>query len=73
MPDLATLALFFSAVPVLAAMPGPGLFYIAGRALALGWADSLASCMGSALGGCMHVLAGAVGLSALAMTPRCQG
>ncbi len=67
MPDIATLALFFGAALVLAAMPGPGMFYIAGRTLASGRADGLASCMGSALGGCLHVLAGAVGVSALVM------
>lgn len=67
MPDPATLALFFGAALVLAAMPGPGLFYIAGRTLASGRADGLASCVGSALGGCVHVLAGALGVSALVM------
>jgi threonine/homoserine/homoserine lactone efflux protein len=67
MPSAATLALFFSAALVLAALPGPGLFYIAGRTLAAGRDDGLASCMGSALGGLVHVLAGAVGVSALIM------
>lgn len=65
MPDPATLTLFFGAALVLAAMPGPGLFYIAGRTLASGRADGLASCLGSAFGGCVHVLAGAAGVSAL--------
>ena len=67
MPELATLALFFGSALVLAAMPDPGLFHIAGRILAAGWADGLASCMGFVLGGCVHVLAGAVGVSALVM------
>ena len=67
MPDAATLTLFFGAALVLAAMPGPGLFYIAGRTLASGRADGLASCSGSALGGCVHVVAGALGVSALVM------
>lgn len=67
MPDAAALVLFFGAALVLAAMPGPGLFYIAGRTLAAGRADGLASCLGSALGGLVHVLAGAVGVSALVM------
>lgn len=65
MPDAATLTLFLGAAFVLAAMPGPGLFYIAGRTLASGRADGLASCLGSAFGGCVHVLAGAAGVSAL--------
>jgi len=67
MPDSATLALFFGAAFVLAAMPGPGMFYIAGRTLASGRADGFASCSGSALGGLVHVLAGAAGVSALVM------
>jgi len=67
MPDPATLALFFGAAFLLAAMPGPGMFYIAGRTLASGRADGFASCSGSALGGLVHVLAGAVGVSALVM------
>jgi len=43
------------------------MFYIAGRTLASGRADGFASCSGSALGGLVHVLAGAVGVSALVM------
>ncbi|MCB8823098.1 LysE family translocator [Microvirga rosea] len=66
-PSPSTLLLFVGAALVLAALPGPGLFYIAGRTLAAGRADGLASCVGSALGGLVHVLAGAVGVSALIM------
>jgi threonine/homoserine/homoserine lactone efflux protein len=65
MPTASTLALFVGAALVLAAMPGPGLFYIAGRTLAAGRRDGLASCLGSACGGLVHVVAGAVGVSAL--------
>ena len=65
MPDPATLTVFLGAALVLAAMPGPGLFYVAGRTLASGRADGLASCLGAASGGCVHVLAGAAGVSAL--------
>jgi len=43
MPELATLTLSFGMALVLAAMPGPGLFYIAGRTLASGWTHGLAS------------------------------
>ncbi len=67
MPTASTLILFTGAALVLAAMPGPGLFYIAGRTLAAGRADGFASCVGSALGGLVHVIAGAVGVSALIM------
>lgn len=66
-PDLATLTLFFGAALVLAAMPGPGLLYVAGRTIASGRADGLASCFGTAFGGGVHVLAGALGVSALVM------
>ncbi len=65
MPTASTLILFTGAALVLAALPGPGLFYIAGRTLASGRADGLASCIGSALGGLVHVAAGAIGISAL--------
>lgn len=67
MPSADTLALFIGAAFILAALPGPGLFYIAGRTLASGRTDGLASCVGSALGGLVHVLAGAAGVSALLM------
>lgn len=67
LPDLTTLTLFLGAALVLAAMPGPGLLYVAGRTLAAGRADGLASCLGTALGGGVHVLAGALGVSALVM------
>lgn len=67
MPTASTLLLFLGAALVLAAMPGPGLFYIAGRTLAAGRNDGVASCLGSALGGLVHVAAGALGVSALIM------
>jgi threonine/homoserine/homoserine lactone efflux protein len=67
MPTVSTLILFTGAALVLAAMPGPGLFYVAGRTLASGRADGFASCIGTALGGFVHVVAGAVGVSALIM------
>lgn len=67
MPTVETLALFVGAALVLAALPGPGLFYIAGRTLAAGKGEGLASCLGSGLGGLVHVLAGAVGISTLVM------
>lgn len=67
MPTASTLFLFSGAALLLAAMPGPGLFYIGGRTLASGRADGMASCAGSALGGLVHVIAGAVGVSTLIM------
>jgi len=67
MPTLQTLGLFALAALLLAAMPGPGLFYVVGRTLASGRRDGLASCVGTALGGAVHVIAGTVGVSALVM------
>ena len=65
MLSLDTFLVFAGAALVLAALPGPGLLYIAGRTLAGGRRVGLASCVGSALGGLVHVLAGALGVSAL--------
>lgn len=59
--------LFLGAALLLAATPGPGLFYVVGRTLAAGRTDGLASCFGTLLGGLIHVVAGAVGASALLM------
>lgn len=67
MPTASTLILFTGAALVLAALPGPGLFYVAGRTLAAGRGDGFASCVGTALGGLVHVVAGAIGVSALIM------
>ncbi|MBV9564864.1 MAG: LysE family translocator [Bradyrhizobium sp.] len=61
----ASFPLFLVAVLVIAAVPGPGIFYVAARTLAGGKADGLASTAGTALGGLVHVMAGAIGVSAL--------
>lgn len=67
MPTLSTLLVFAGAALVLAALPGPGLLYVAGRTLAGGRHVGLASSLGAGLGGLVHVLAGALGVSALIM------
>ncbi|WP_257168281.1 LysE family translocator [Bradyrhizobium sp. SRS-191] len=67
MPDLPSFLLFLSAALVVALTPGPGIFYIGARTLAGGRAEGLASSVGLGLGGLVHVVAGAVGLSALIM------
>jgi threonine/homoserine/homoserine lactone efflux protein len=67
MPTIHILVLFSGAAFVLAVMPGPGLFYVVGRTLATGREDGLASCLGTMLGGLVHVCAGAIGVSALLM------
>lgn len=68
MPTLSTLLVFAGAALVLAALPGPGLLYVAGRTLAGGRHVGFASSLGAGLGGLVHVLAGALGVSALIMT-----
>ena len=67
MPDIPNLLLFLAAALLIAVTPGPGIFYVAARALAGGRAEGLASSFGTGVGGLVHVVAGAVGLSALVM------
>ncbi|WP_119421088.1 LysE family translocator [Desertibaculum subflavum] len=58
-------ALFLGAALLVALSPGPGIFYVAARSLAGGRGEGIASSLGTALGGLVHVVAGAVGVSAL--------
>lgn len=60
-------ALFLATAFVLAATPGPGIFYVAARTLAGGRAEGVASSFGTGLGGLMHVVAGALGVSAMVL------
>jgi threonine/homoserine/homoserine lactone efflux protein len=60
-------AIFLAAALVVAITPGPGIFYVAARSLAGGRREGLASSFGLGLGGLVHVVAGAAGLSALLM------
>jgi threonine/homoserine/homoserine lactone efflux protein len=57
--------LFLAAALLLAITPGPGIFYVTARTLAGGRGEGLASSFGTAIGGLAHVVAGAVGISAL--------
>jgi threonine/homoserine/homoserine lactone efflux protein len=68
MPDTAHLTAFLAAAVVLAAIPGPGMLYVLARTLAHGRGVGLRSTLGTAAGGLGHVVAAAVGLSALLMT-----
>jgi len=63
-----TFLLFLAAASIIALSPGPGILYVAARSLAGGRGEGLASSLGTAIGGLVHVLAGAVGVSALVMT-----
>jgi threonine/homoserine/homoserine lactone efflux protein len=67
MPDLSQFALFLAAASLLAVTPGPGIFYVAARTLAGGRAEGVASSFGTGLGGLVHVLTGALGVSAIVM------
>lgn len=67
MPDPGQFALFFAAALLLAATPGPGIFYVAARTLAGGRFEGIASSFGTGLGGMVHVCAGALGVSALVL------
>lgn len=54
---------FFIAAVVLAVTPGPGIAYVVARTAAGGRKEGLASCFGTGVGGMLHVLAAALGLS----------
>lgn len=56
---------FLVAAIALAITPGPGIAYVVARTVAGGRAEGLASCFGTAVGGMLHVLAAATGLSIL--------
>jgi threonine/homoserine/homoserine lactone efflux protein len=58
-------SLFFMAALVIAATPGPGIFYVAARTLSGGRVEGIASSLGTAVGGLVHVSAGAFGVSAI--------
>jgi threonine/homoserine/homoserine lactone efflux protein len=60
-----TLSLFLLAALIIAAIPGPGILYVAARTLAGGRQTGIASTFGTALGGLVHVVAGGIGISAL--------
>jgi len=57
--------LFLGAALIIAAIPGPGIFYVAARTLSEGRASGFASTAGTALGGLVHVVAGSLGISAI--------
>ncbi len=68
MPTFAALGVFLSAAILLAVTPGPGIFYVLARSLKGGRRDGIASTVGTALGGFFHVMAAALGLSAILAT-----
>ena len=68
MPDFKHLAAFFVAALILALTPGPGIFYVLTRSLASGKREGALSAVGTFLGGLVHVLAAALGLSVILAT-----
>ena len=58
-----SLASFVIAATILAMTPGPGIAYVVARTAAGGRSEGLASCFGTGIGGMVHVLAAALGLS----------
>jgi threonine/homoserine/homoserine lactone efflux protein len=63
--DLHRFLFFLAAALVLAATPGPGIFYVLARSLAGGRREGLLSCYGTFVGGLFHVVAAALGVSAI--------
>jgi threonine/homoserine/homoserine lactone efflux protein len=63
MIDHARFLVFISAAVMLAISPGPGLMYVLARSLRGGRTVGLASSIGTAVGGMMHVIAAGFGLS----------
>lgn len=68
MPSATSFGVFLTAAIVLAITPGPGIFYVLARSLKGGRREGIASSLGTALGGLAHVLAAALGLSAVLAT-----
>ena len=60
-----SLVAFLIAALVLAVTPGPSITYVVARTVAGGRSEGLASCIGTGIGGLLHVLAAALGLSLL--------
>ena len=65
MPSGSALVVFAVAAVVVLVVPGPAVIYVATRAIEQGRAAGLASVLGVATGGLLHVVAAAAGLSAI--------
>lgn len=66
--EFSTIWLFVVAAAALLIIPGPAVFYIMARSIDQGKKAGLISVLGVSLGGAIHVLAGAIGVSAILMT-----
>lgn len=65
MPDASSLTVFIVAALVLLLVPGPAVLYIIARSVDQGRTAGLVSVLGISLGSMVHVVAAALGLSAL--------
>src|SRR3954447_13007086 len=65
MPDTQTLVIFVAATLALLVVPGPAVLYIVARGIDQGRTAGLASAIGIATGSFFHVVAAALGLSAI--------
>jgi threonine/homoserine/homoserine lactone efflux protein len=63
MPASAKLIVFLTAALLLAISPGPGMLYVLSRSLAGGRREGVLSALGTFVGGMVHVLAAAAGIS----------
>ncbi|WP_075837095.1 LysE family translocator [Deinococcus marmoris] len=68
MPDLTTLLAFAAATLALVLIPGPSVLYIVARSIQGGRRAGFVSALGVQVGGLVHVLAAAVGISALVLS-----
>lgn len=62
---MSPLTVFLITAVVLAITPGPGIAYVVARTVSGGRKEGLASCFGTGVGGMLHVLAAALGISLL--------
>lgn len=65
MLDTSKLPLFLSAAVLLAIAPGPGMLYVLSRSLAGGKREGTLSALGTFVGGMVHVVAAAAGISVI--------
>jgi threonine/homoserine/homoserine lactone efflux protein len=68
MPDPTTFALFSLAALALIVVPGPAVLYIVAQAIDRGRVGGVVSALGISVGGLVHVLAAAIGISSLVVS-----
>jgi threonine/homoserine/homoserine lactone efflux protein len=64
-PDFPTLIVFVSATIALLVVPGPAVLFVVARSVEQGWRAGVMSAVGLSAGAGVHILAAAVGLSAI--------